>query len=91
MTIDLDKLSADERQSLANQLHQAAVYPHRLVGMGTPAHIESINANLNDLRNMVTVQAVNMQRFYEIIAPRMPAALPLKTEPKKEKESPDDA
>ncbi len=79
MKIDLDKLSAEERQSFANDLHQAAVYPTRLVGIGTPAHVEAINANLSDLRSMVAMQTANIQKFYELVSGQSRVAAAAKT------------
>ena len=69
----ISNLSADERQSLVDELHHAAIYPSRLKGMGTPAHVEAINANLNDLRQIMAMQSANISRFYEIVAPRVAA------------------
>lgn len=90
MKVDISRLSDEERQAFADDLHNAAIYPSRLVGIGTPAHVEAINANLADLRQMAAVQAANIQRFYEIVA-RRAAALAQPPRPEKEKETPDDA
>jgi len=77
------KLTKDEQQQLIDQLHAAGVYPSRLIGMGSPAHVEAINANLNDLRGILQLNAVTMGKFYELIG-RSPGLPP--EEIKKEKE-----
>ena len=72
--MDLQKvfaqLTPEEKQELMDELHADGVYPSRLIGSGTPAHVEAINANLNDLRGVVQLNAVTMGKFYEVISPR---------------------
>ena len=72
LKIDVDKLTNDEKQKLADDLHQAQVFPSRLQGAGSPAHIEAINANLNDLRQMVAVEANNVSQFFGVLGTRQP-------------------
>lgn len=80
MPIDIKKLSAAERQSLANDLQQADIFPKPLRGMGMPAHVAAINANLNDLRQVIAMQSANLSRFYELVGPKNPPAIPRRIE-----------
>lgn len=87
--MDIDELLRglieEDRQRLMDQLHADGVYPSRLIGTGTPAHVEAINANLNDLRGLLQLNAVTMGKFYELIGVR-PGPPPSPDPAEKEKE-----
>lgn len=89
--MDIDKLLRglieEDRQRLMDQLHADGVYPSRLIGSGTPAHVEAINANLNDLRGLLQLNAVTMGKFYELIGAR--PGQPPPAEPREKEKEPE--
>lgn len=67
--------SAEDKQRIVDELHAAKIYPSRLIGMGSPAHVEAINANLLDLRNNVVMINNALHRLFTLVESRsMPAA-----------------
>ena len=83
--MNIEKLTDDERQETLDALHQAGVYPSRLNGAGSPAHVEAVNANLNDLRNMLRVEIDTVNKFFEVLGLRKqpaPTLTPAPGQPK---------
>ena len=63
MTIpDVKDLSAEDRQLLINALYQEGLRP-QIRGAGSPAHIDALTGNLNDLRTILSA-------VFQLVAPR---------------------
>ena len=77
MAIDITKLNIEERQALANALHEAEVFPTNLIGSGSPAHIQAMIANMNDLRGVLQMQNATVARILDMVSPRPATPLPV--------------
>ncbi len=70
MAIKLESLSDDDRQALVNELHELGIMPTKLQGSGSPAHVASISANLNDLRQIISMMQMNQNPVFAHIGPQ---------------------
>ncbi len=71
MKVELETLSQEEKQALANSLHAQEVFPTVLLGQGSPAHVQAVLANLNDVRQMLSVELNHTNRLFDMMrAPR---------------------
>ena len=67
MKVELEELSEEEKQALANALHAQEVFPTVLLGQGSPAHVQAVQANLNDVRQMLSVELNHVMRLFNMI------------------------
>lgn len=83
--MNLKRMTEEERQRVMDELHADGVLPTVLSGSGSPAHVASLAANLNDLRQFVSIEATNSNKMFTLIGYR-PKPEPEETNDKSEPE-----
>ncbi len=67
MKFDIEKLDAEGRQELFDNLHANGLVPTILHGTGSPAHIAMLGSTINDMRQVVSIQSNNVTRLFDLL------------------------